>query len=218
MNFVYLTTNLKNGKQYVGSHSTDNLNDGYLGSGKLLHLAIKKYGKSNFSRIILKECEVPEEARLLEESFIQKFKTLTPHGYNISEVGGSGIMGKSWGSHSEETKQQIGNTIKSKGSEFGKKISEAVSGEKNGFYGKTHTEESKKKISEKNKGKKRSEEHIQKIKEANRKPKSEEHKKHISESRKGIEPWNKGKKLKPLSKETKEKISESLKLRNKSNL
>jgi len=217
MNFVYLTTNLKNGKKYVGSHSTEVLNDGYLGSGKLLFLAIKKYGKKNFQRIILQECEDVKESRILEEYFIKKFKTLTPNGYNISKTGGSGIPGKSWGTHSEKIKQQISNSIKSKGPEYRKNISESVSGEKNGFYGKKHSEETKEKISQKNKGKKRTEEHIKKIKEANSKPKSEQHKKKISESRKGIEPWNKGKKIKSLSEETKKKISNSIKKKKNEN-
>ena len=34
--FVYETTNLINGKKYIGKHSTDDLNDGYLGSGKAI--------------------------------------------------------------------------------------------------------------------------------------------------------------------------------------
>ncbi len=41
MNFVYLTTNLENGKQYVGSHEGD-ISDNYLGSGILISKAIKK--------------------------------------------------------------------------------------------------------------------------------------------------------------------------------
>ena len=47
-NYVYITTNLINKNFYIGKHSTDNLNDGYLGSGKCLLAAIKKYGKENF--------------------------------------------------------------------------------------------------------------------------------------------------------------------------
>jgi hypothetical protein len=52
-NYVYITTNLINGKQYVGEHSTDNIEDRYLGSGFQLRMAIKKYGRKNFNKLIL---------------------------------------------------------------------------------------------------------------------------------------------------------------------
>ena len=55
--FIYLTTNLINNKIYVGQHTTTNLDDGYLGSGKILQKAIKKYGKENFRREILEFCD-----------------------------------------------------------------------------------------------------------------------------------------------------------------
>jgi len=50
---IYKTTNLINGKIYIGKHQTSDLNDDYLGSGKLLIKAINKYGKENFIRIFL---------------------------------------------------------------------------------------------------------------------------------------------------------------------
>ena len=50
---VYKTTNLVNNMYYVGCHQTDNLNDGYIGSGKYLKRAIKKYGIENFKFDIL---------------------------------------------------------------------------------------------------------------------------------------------------------------------
>jgi len=45
--FIYKTTNVLNGKYYYGMHSTDNLNDGYLGSGRRLKRSLNKYGKEN---------------------------------------------------------------------------------------------------------------------------------------------------------------------------
>jgi group I intron endonuclease len=50
---IYKTTNLINEKFYIGMHSTDNLNDGYVGSGKRLWYSINKHGKENFKLEIL---------------------------------------------------------------------------------------------------------------------------------------------------------------------
>lgn len=47
---IYQTTNILNNKIYIGMHKTSDLNDKYLGSGKLLNLAIQKYGRDNFTR------------------------------------------------------------------------------------------------------------------------------------------------------------------------
>ena len=52
--YFYKITNLLNNHFYYGVHSTDNLEDGYMGSGKRLHYAYKKYGMENFNKEILK--------------------------------------------------------------------------------------------------------------------------------------------------------------------
>ena len=51
--FIYKTTNTLNSRFYIGMHSTTNIDDGYLGSGKRIKAEIKKYGKQNFVREIL---------------------------------------------------------------------------------------------------------------------------------------------------------------------
>ena len=66
--FIYKTTNTENGKFYYGIHSTENLNDGYLGSGLLIRTAISKYGKDNFTREIISFHDTREEA--FKASFI----------------------------------------------------------------------------------------------------------------------------------------------------
>lgn len=51
--FIYKTTCLLNGKYYYGMHSTDNLDDGYYGSGRRLKHSLNKYGKENHKVEIL---------------------------------------------------------------------------------------------------------------------------------------------------------------------
>jgi hypothetical protein len=85
MTIVYCTTNLKNGKKYIGSHSLNKKS--YLGSGVNLIKAIKKYGKENFIRQIL--WEGPSEFKYeLEEYWISYFNAAkNPMFYNATEKG-----------------------------------------------------------------------------------------------------------------------------------
>lgn len=59
--FLYKTTCLVTKKWYIGIHSTDKIEDGYLGSGRRLHLSVKKYGKENHIREILEFFKSREE-------------------------------------------------------------------------------------------------------------------------------------------------------------
>jgi len=58
---VYQITNLINGKIYIGIHSTENIEDGYMGSGTYIKQAIKKHGIENFKKDILFDFDNPEE-------------------------------------------------------------------------------------------------------------------------------------------------------------
>lgn len=86
--FVYKTINAINNRYYIGVHSTDNLNDGYLGSGKALKNAINKYGKSNFFREIVKFHNTREDAILHEKSLVNKKTISDAVSYNMTEGGG----------------------------------------------------------------------------------------------------------------------------------
>lgn len=92
-NYVYVTTNLLNRKQYIGSHCTNNIDDSYIGSGRLFLKAVRKYGKCNFIREILEECETAIIAREKERHYIELYNTLDPNGYNLSPMGGIGFKG-----------------------------------------------------------------------------------------------------------------------------
>ena len=86
IHYVYLTTNLVNGKQYVGDHTIKSQGKYYLGSGTILKQAIKKYGEENFFKEILKWFTTREKAYKSQQIYIYKFNTLSPNGYNISPL------------------------------------------------------------------------------------------------------------------------------------
>lgn len=88
--WVYKTTNMINGKIYIGC-STRKLSDvNYLGSGLLLRKSIRKHGRNNFKREILEICDSVKQMYMIEKLMIDKFSSrdLTI-GYNIAK-GGSG--------------------------------------------------------------------------------------------------------------------------------
>lgn len=86
---MYKTTNLINGKVYYGAHKTENENDSYLGSGTAIQSAIRKYGRSNFRRDILKIFDSEEEMYYNERMFINESVVGDPNTYNQT-IGGRG--------------------------------------------------------------------------------------------------------------------------------
>ena len=85
---VYVTVNKINKKKYIGQHKCSTEKDGYLGTGKTLKKAIKKYGKNNFTRKTLYRAESPEELDKMEIAFISAFRATERNDYyNIAEGG-----------------------------------------------------------------------------------------------------------------------------------
>jgi group I intron endonuclease len=126
---IYKTTNLSNGKIYIGQSNGNNKS--YLGSGVVMLNAIKKYGKDNFKKEILEECLTQKELDDKERFWISFYKSNQNEiGYNLMDGGNSGTL------HSEETKI---------------KMSDSHKGNKNFFFGKKHTDQTKKILSEKTK-------------------------------------------------------------------
>lgn len=111
---VYETTNLINGKYYIGVHRINGR--GYLGSGKLLKFAVDKYGSDNFIRETLRSFECEQDAYEFEKLIVDDNMVLNKNCYNIVEGGGcpptgSGINNNFYGmAHSEETKKEIGDS------------------------------------------------------------------------------------------------------------
>lgn len=68
--FTYKTINLITGKYYLGMHSTNNLEDGYLGSGKRLWYEIRKYGKEYFRLEVLAYYSTREQLIEAEKELI----------------------------------------------------------------------------------------------------------------------------------------------------
>jgi len=138
-NFIYKTTNLVNGKIYIGCHTTDNMNDGYLGSGEYIRKAIKKYGRENFKREVLKFFYHPiamyhEESIIVDEKFIK-----SKMNYNKS-LGGNGghFLGAKFIEDHRQRMMGAGNPIYGVGhsEETRKKMSELMQGEKHHLWGK----------------------------------------------------------------------------------
>ena len=82
--YFYKITNNINGHFYYGIHSTDNLDDGYMGSGRYLRRAYKKFGIENFTKEIVKFFENREDCANFEKEIVTEELVNDPNCYNIS--------------------------------------------------------------------------------------------------------------------------------------
>ena len=164
---IYKITNQINGKFYIGSHKTKDLNDDYMGSGKYLLVAQEKYGIKNFKKEILFVFDTAEEMFAKEAEIVNEDFLATENTYNLKKGGFGGfdyINDKSKfdnPSHSHLHCTTISPYGTKKHVEMGKnegwfskggKVSKAKlvgihdPTKKGSFKGKTHTIDTKKKI------------------------------------------------------------------------
>jgi group I intron endonuclease len=138
---IYLTTNLINGKKYIGMCKSTHTKN-YLGSGKLLKYAIKKYGRENFTREVLEECKDLESLSSAEEFWIKKYNAVNDDSYYNLTPGGCGgnseYLQEYWAHFTKEERSKLRNWSKRN-----------MFGENNPMYGKKHSRKTKELIGSK---------------------------------------------------------------------
>lgn len=157
---VYKHTNKLNDKKYIGITMQEPnkrwLNGKGYQNNDYFNKSITKYGWDNFFHEVLYEHLTKEEAEQKEIELIAQYKSnQREFGYNIAN-GGNCV-----GSMSEETKKKISESHIGKPA-WNKGLHIGV-GESNSFYNKKHSEETKRKISLANKGRKKTLEQIEKL-------------------------------------------------------
>lgn len=171
--FLYKTTNLLNGKYYIGKHKTRNLSDGYVGSGKLLKRAIEKYGIENFQFEVIEWFDSETMMNQREKELVTEEFCSQDDNYNlcvgghggfsyINRTGGSPTLRQFKTNDSVRTRAKATATRRlaelRKIEEFKQRELETarlrgirMRGRPGTFNGRHHTEQTKRRISEANK-------------------------------------------------------------------
>jgi len=162
-NFIYKTVNLKNQKFYIGMHSTSDLSDGYIGSGRRLRNSVRYWGKDNHSFEILEFLPDRKSLSKREREIINEELLKDPKCMNIAlggEAGGfinESHMKKCCQAGNQKFKELLKDpeykkefALKTGGAETWKKLHREGKVKYDTFTGKSHSEEAKKSTGEKN--------------------------------------------------------------------
>tara|TARA_R110000850_G_scaffold57385_5_gene134277 strand:+ start:12750 stop:13397 length:648 start_codon:yes stop_codon:yes gene_type:complete len=164
LHFIYKTTNLLTGRYYIGMHSTDDLEDGYLGSGKRLRYSIRKYGEQNHQREILEFIDTREELKFREKEIVSLDEIAKENCMNLVVGGEGGFSSEQQRENAKKSNERQKELSKNPKwvKKRSKKMTESLNKqyekgdrEKVYFYdwnGKKRSEESKKKMSLSKKG------------------------------------------------------------------
>ena len=109
--YIYKTTNLINGKIYIGKKKSNLfLENKYLGSGIFLKNAIQKYGKENFKVELIAVCETLDELNKKEIFYIKYYNSTNSNiGYNIAKGGDGGAVWGNIENHPSKHTNRFGN-------------------------------------------------------------------------------------------------------------
>lgn len=189
--FIYITTNLINGRKYIGQKKIDDHGKWrkYLGSGIAFKQAVKKYGVENFKREIIAVANDAEELNQLEKKYTIDMDCLNDRSFYNLVLGGGTVTGLKF---SEKTIQRLRELASGENNYF---YGKRYIGDLNPFYGRKHTIASRTRMSRSHKGQEPwnkgktgiySTESIQKMINAKKgAPLSENHKKAIREAQTG---------------------------------
>lgn len=158
---VYKTTNLVNGKQYIGKHATVDPNDEYLGSGVQLLRAIAKYGRQNFVKEVLFAYDTAEEMNAKEAELVTEEIVASSSFYNMC-LGGNGGAIVLYPEHPQydEIRQKLSVAQQARKEEISRIAKENHRLKKVGMYGKTQSEHQRSVTSKRCKGTKRDPAHV----------------------------------------------------------
>lgn len=158
--YLYKITNTKSGKYYIGMHSTDNMEDGYFGSGRLIRNSIGRHGKEAHGKEILEYFDDRESLRQKEIDMVNEDLLRDPMCMNLMRGGDGGyISAENQRARSIGGGNAFSQMLKSNSEALEKlrqqsrlNISNAnyPGRDYNTFSGKTHTEEAKRSIGIKN--------------------------------------------------------------------
>lgn len=143
---IYKATNLLNGKIYIGQtvrSLEERVQEHMRHKKSVFDKALAKYGIDNFEIAIIDNAETIDELNEKEAYWIKYYNSFSENGYNMCEGGGN-------------TKGYHHKDISKKAMSEKKKV--AYIGEGNPFYGKYHSEATRKRFSETRKGRKLTEE------------------------------------------------------------
>ena len=157
--YIYkITRNDGSGKYYIGMHSTDDLGDGYFGSGKILWKSINKHGKENHSMQIIEFLSTRKELKSRERELVNEEIVNDPLCMNLQLGGGGGFISEDHRKKAQSKAAPIGGrTIFEKqigmfSKESATKRKHTIKAKINSgellpaFQGKNHSEETKNKI------------------------------------------------------------------------